>query len=80
VSELQKKIERLGTELERLHREFPLGDKTTAVHLFGVRFGGDLLGLTRAQLDEVSVAAGLKPVYGLELRKMAKLSKYVVAR
>jgi hypothetical protein len=80
VSELQSKISHLGAELAKLYRSFGDGDKTTAIHLFGIQFGDDLLQLTRAQLDDVSEAAGLKPIYGLELRKMAKLSKYVTVR
>lgn len=70
-------FERLGKALAHMHDSFPDGDKTTAIHLFGVKYGGELLQLTRRELDQVSEAAGLKPIYGLELRKMAKLSKYV---
>jgi hypothetical protein len=77
VSQTQTRIARLGAELAKLHHSFPDGDKTTAIHLFGVKFGQELLELTRAQLDDVSQAAGLRPIYGLELRKMAKLSRYV---
>jgi hypothetical protein len=77
LSEWSKEAARLGGELAKLHHSFPPGEKTTAIHLFGIKFGDELSQLTRAQLDEVSKAAGLKPIYGVELRKMAKLSKYV---
>ncbi len=72
-------LERLGKALAEMHESFPEGDKTTAVHLFGIKYGEELLQLTRGELDRISEAAGLTPTYGLELRKMAKLSRYVTA-
>ena len=72
-------IAELGEKLATIHRDFPVGEKTTAIHLFGITYGSQLLHLSRPQLDAVAKAAGLNTVYGLELRKMAKLSKYVAA-
>ncbi|MBA2918469.1 hypothetical protein GON01_05715 [Sphingomonas sp. MAH-20] len=80
MSNLSNKINILGGKLRELHRSFPAGEKTTAIHLFGIKYSDEMLDLTRADLDKVSEAAGLKPIYGLELRKMIKLGKYVMPK
>lgn len=74
------RIKRLGELLRDLHRSFPAGDKTVAVHLFGIRHGPEMRDLARSDLDAIAVAAGLKTTFGSELRKMVKLSEFVVAK
>jgi hypothetical protein len=80
MSALSDKIAGLGDALRELHRSFPAGEKTTAIHLFGVKYADQMEALTRADLDRVSEAAGLKPIHGLELRKMVKLGRYVAPK
>ena len=66
--------------LAEMLRQAPKGEQSTFIHLFGIRFGNELAGYKLDELRTVCEEAGAKASWGTELRKMVKLSKYVVEK
>lgn len=73
-------LARLSEQLRDGYAASPRGEKMTALHLFGIVHADELSGLTSAELESVATVAGLSPSFATELRKMVKLSRFVVPR
>lgn len=72
-------IDELGRTLRDMYENAPHGEKTTGIHLFGVKYANQIAtgGLTGA---EVIRASGIKPSYLTELHKGIRLAKYVTPK
>ena len=65
----------LAEILRRMHRNAPSGEKSTAVHLFGIRYVAEL-SAPHVSINKVAELAGLDKWY-TEVRKGMRLAKYV---
>ena len=65
----------LAEILRRMHRNAPYGERSTAVHLFGIRYVAEL-SAPHVSINTVSELAGLDKWY-TEVRKGMRLAKYV---
>lgn len=63
--------------LRRMHRDSPPQEKSTPIHLFGIKYAQELASLSTR---EVVVPAGLAPTYATEVPKGRRLAKYVVLK
>ena len=64
----------LADELRRMYNGAPQGEKTTMIHLFGIKYALDL---TRTSPRSVVEQAGLHNSYVTEVHKGRRLAKYV---
>lgn len=60
--------------LRRMYRDAPRGEKTTSLHMFGIKHADDLAGLS---IEEVVQKAGIPKSYHVEINKGRRLAKYV---
>ena len=65
----------LAEIMRRMHRNAPNGERSTAVHLFGIRYVAEL-SAPNVSINTVSELAGLDKWY-TEVRKGMRLAKYV---
>ena len=65
----------LAEILRRMHRNAPHGERSTAVHLFGIRYVAEL-SAPHVNINTVADLAGLSKWY-TEVRKGIRLAKYV---
>ena len=72
-------LDQLGNMLRDMYASARSGEKTTAIHLFGVKYADDILGAGFTGVDIVR-ASGIKPSYVTELHKGIRLARYVVPR
>jgi hypothetical protein len=68
------RTEDLIAALKRDYANAAQGEKSTAVHLFGIRFAEELQG---HPINEIAERAGLTEHWGTEIRKGIRLSRYV---
>ena len=60
--------------LKRMYENAPHGEKTTMLHLFGIKHAADLVGLS---IEDVVRKSGIPKSYHVEINKGRKLAKYV---
>lgn len=70
------KINDLASRLKEMYLNPKFG-KSTAVHLFGIRYADELQGLP---LKEIVLRAGISKNYQTEIRKGVNLAKFVVEK
>lgn len=72
-------LDQLGMALRKMYEDARRGEKTTSIHLFGIKYADriELAGVTGAQ---VLRASGLRPSYLTELHKGIRLARHVVPR
>ena len=66
----------LVERLRSMYRNAPNREKSTAIHLFGIRYVTDLASL-HVSIERVAQLSGVGNSYGTEIRKGMKLAKYV---
>lgn len=69
-------ISELGNELRNMYNSAPENEKTTFIHLFGIKYGHIIIN-NGYSASEITQASGLNDSYKTEVRKGVKLSKYV---
>ena len=68
----------MAAELLRdMYDKAPAGEKSTSVHLFGIKYAHEIGSMSPKELVG---RAGLSESYHTEIRKMIKLAKYVKLR
>lgn len=67
----------LATILRNTCDRAPSGEKVVSIHLFGIRYAGELDGISLRDLVE---AAGINAPYATEIRKGMNLAAYVTLR
>ena len=60
--------------LKRMYENAPRGEKSTSLHLFGIKYADDLVGLS---VEEVVRKSGIPKSYHVEINKGRRLAKYV---
>lgn len=65
----------LAAILRRMHRNAPYGERSTAVHLFGIRYVAEL-SAPHVSINTVAELAGLDK-WNAEVRKGMRLARYV---
>ena len=63
--------------LRRMYENAPRGEKTTMLHLFGIKYADDLAGLS---IEDIVRKAGILKSYPTEINKGRRLAKYVQIR
>ncbi len=61
-------------KLREMYETAPDGEKAVRIHLFGIKYAGELAGLNLATVAE---RAGISRSYGTEINKGRNLARYV---
>ncbi|MEZ9142798.1 MULTISPECIES: hypothetical protein [unclassified Shewanella] len=69
----------LVMKLSEMYQQALKGEKSTMVHLFGVRYATEIRCST-ASPKEIAQLANISENYGVEINKGIKLSKYLVEK
>ena len=67
-------VEEAAAELKRMYERAPQGEQTTMLHLFGIKYADDLVGLS---IGDVVRKADISKSYPTEINKGRRLAKYV---
>ncbi len=70
---------KLGEILREIYENSPEGLKTLNIHLFGIKYGEQILN-NNLRIENIVNISGIKPIYKMEIRKGIILSKYVVVK
>lgn len=71
--------EELGCTLRKMYDDAPKDEKTTMVHLFGIRYANEIHDCG-GSVNEIIRLSGLYKSYRTEVQKGVKLARYVVPR
>lgn len=66
----------LGRKLKSMYESAPQGYKVTFIHLFGIKYGYDILA-NKHSISDIVKSSGIKESFKTEVAKGIKLSKYV---
>lgn len=76
---MTRNLDQLGMTLRRMYDSAPQGDKTTQIHLFGIKYAADIQAAD-VTAREIVLAAGMQKSYATEVSKGIRLAKYVNPR
>ena len=69
----------LGKILKYMYENAPSGEKTTMIHLFGVKYA-EVIERSNLDKQQIMKSSGLPPSYYTEVVKGIRLAKHVVAK
>ena len=71
----------LGRTLYKMYRDAPEGEKTTMIHLFGIKYADKIRDREEpVPVREIIRLSGLPETYDTEVSKGVRLARYVVLR
>ena len=69
-------VNELGKILHSMYDGADQGDKVAMIHLFGIKYAGEIIE-TNAVTKDIADAAGIPLSYGTEISKGVRLARYV---
>jgi hypothetical protein len=72
-------LNELGLKLKEMYDDAPKGDSVAMIHLFGVKYAGQIIKSKYSRKDIIKIS-GISPTYLTELSKGIKLSTYVIPK
>ena len=80
-------LQDLSAELARMYHDAPDGEMKVMICLFGIRYADQINLLIQrngaswtAVIEQIVQGSGIPPCYGIEVKTMVKLARYVVPR
>ena len=70
----------LAIRLAKAHEDAPQGEKTTAVHVFGLHYTDEIRRCGPNAPRRIAKASKTGDSYGIELNKMLKLARHVTLK
>ena len=70
----------LAIRLAKAHEDAPKGEKTTAVHVFGLHYADEIRRCGPGAPGGIAEASKTGDSYGVELNKMLKLARHVTLK
>ena len=69
----------LANILSRMYHTAPVGEKTTMIHLFGIKYADEIRACDASVKDIVDLS-GIPDTYPTEVSKGVRLARYVMPR
>lgn len=73
------KADLLAQILKHMYETASEGETATMVHLFGIKYAGEI-DASGASPKDIAIMAGISDNYGTEINKGRNLAKYVIAK